>query len=91
MAKTTHKLGLKLPYCVEEAYIIDLKNGNSAFWWEAMRKGMRNIMVSFDILNDNIKDTQSISVFRSLFIFEHQDGLDLKLIGCGWTEDTWLH
>ena len=71
VAKTTHKLGLKLPYCVEEAYIIDLKNGNSAFWWEAIRKGMRNVMVSFDILNDNgkiLKVYQSLEVYLFLNI-----------------------
>ena len=35
LRKTTHKYGIEIPYSVEEAYVIDNKNGNS-LWGDTL-------------------------------------------------------
>jgi hypothetical protein len=38
----THQFGIRIPKSVKEALAIDRENGDD-FWWEAIRKEMRNV------------------------------------------------
>ena len=47
--KHNFKYWVELPKFVEEAYIIDTKNGNT-FWADAIPKEMKDVRVTFNIL-----------------------------------------
>ena len=49
--KKSHKFGIELPKTVEQAYILDAKNGNT-FWADAMPKERENVRVAFKVLPD---------------------------------------
>jgi hypothetical protein len=49
--RRTHKFGIELLNTVEEALEIDQRMGTD-FWWKAIEKEMRNVMVAFDIHDD---------------------------------------
>ena len=46
--RTTHKLGIKLPHSVEEAYRLDEENGNS-LWRDAINKEMLHVTPAFKV------------------------------------------
>ena len=48
----THKFGIEIPRSVEHAYRLDERNGNT-FWRDAIKKEMANVMVAFDMLEDD--------------------------------------
>ena len=48
----THKFGIESPRSVEHAYRLDERNGNT-YWRDAIKKEMTNVMVAFDILEDD--------------------------------------
>ena len=50
----THKYGVELPQSVEHAYKLDQQNGDS-LWRNAIRKEMTNVLVAFDILEQDEK------------------------------------
>jgi hypothetical protein len=45
--KTSHKYGVRLPHSVQEALRIDKETGTD-FWWNAIQKEMKKVMVAFD-------------------------------------------
>ncbi|KAI2490038.1 Reverse transcriptase (RNA-dependent DNA polymerase) [Fragilaria crotonensis] len=45
--KTSHKYGVRLPHSVQEALQIDKETGTD-FWWKAIQKEMKKVMVAFD-------------------------------------------
>jgi hypothetical protein len=47
----THKYGIELLKTVKEALEIDQRMGTD-FWWKAIEKEMRNVMVAFNICDD---------------------------------------
>ena len=47
--KKTHKYGIRIPDCVEDAYEIDKQNENT-FWQDAIAHEMKNVRVAFKIL-----------------------------------------
>ena len=47
--KRIHKFGIKLPKMVNEAYLIDEKNGNSLSQ-DAIQKEMENVKITFQII-----------------------------------------
>ena len=49
LKKKCCKYGIEVPGTVQEAYLLDIKNGNS-FWRDAIAKGMRNVRVAFEVL-----------------------------------------
>ena len=48
----THKFGIEIPRSVEHAYRLDERNGNT-YWRDAIKKEMTNVIVAFDILEDD--------------------------------------
>ena len=50
--KTTHKYGIEVPTSIEHAREIDMKNGNT-FWGDAVDKEMKNVVVAFEILEED--------------------------------------
>ena len=52
--KTTHKYGIEIPTCVENAYEIDTKNNND-LWRKAIGKEMTNVSVVFQVLEEGEK------------------------------------
>ena len=50
--KVTHKYGIEIPRTVEEALAIDARNGDT-FWSDAISKKMGNLIVAFDIIDDD--------------------------------------
>ena len=57
--KTSHKNGIKLPHSVQEALQIDKETGTD-FWWQAIQKEMKKVMIAFDydesVTPDQIRD-----------------------------------
>ena len=49
VAKTTHKYGIRVPSTIEEAIVIDEKNGNT-LWQDSIDLDMNTILPAFDIL-----------------------------------------
>ena len=50
--KSTHKFGIKVPRNVKEAIALDRLNQNT-LWQDAIKKEMSNVMVAFEILEDD--------------------------------------
>ena len=48
--KTTHKYGIEVPTTINQARLIDEKNGNT-FWHDAIEKDMITILPALDILS----------------------------------------
>ena len=48
----SHKYGIEIPRSVQHAYEIDRRNGND-YWRRAIEKEMRNVLVAFEILDDD--------------------------------------
>ena len=48
---TTHKFGIKLPKMIKEALEID-KTTEMDYWWKAIQKEMKKMMVAFDVDED---------------------------------------
>ena len=46
-----NKYGVKIPRNIAEVYDFDTENGNS-FWRDAIRKKMKGISPSFDVLDE---------------------------------------
>ena len=51
MVKSTHKYGIEVPTSIAHAIEIDKKNGERQ-WQEAIELEMKNVAVSFEILED---------------------------------------
>lgn len=51
--KTTHKYGVEMPTNIENAKKLDSNNGND-FWVQAIKKGMHDAWISFEIIDDGI-------------------------------------
>jgi len=51
--RTTHKLGIKLPYSVEEALKLDKENGKK-YWEMALAKETGNVKAAFELLAKDI-------------------------------------
>jgi hypothetical protein len=47
----THKFGIRMPKSVDEAYRIDLENGNT-YWSDSIQKEMNAVMIAFRVLED---------------------------------------
>ena len=54
LRKKTHKYGIEMPTSVEHAYRLDEQNGDT-FWRNAIKKEMSNVLVAFDILENDEK------------------------------------
>ena len=54
VVKITHKYGVEIPRSVEEAKLLDEKNGNT-LWTDAINKEMENLKVAFDIIHETGK------------------------------------
>jgi hypothetical protein len=50
--KKSHKFGIRMPKSVQEAYAIDKENGNDD-WQTAIQKEMNDLMVAFQLLEDD--------------------------------------
>ena len=50
--RVTHKYGVEIPFTIEEAYVLDKKNGDTQ-WHDAVNKKMGNLIVDFDSMEDN--------------------------------------
>jgi hypothetical protein len=48
--RRTHKIGIEVAKSWDDCVILDEENGNN-LWWYAVRKEMKNIHISFQILN----------------------------------------
>ena len=51
--KVTHKYGVEIPSSVEHCYQLD-KNNDNTLWRDAHNRGVNNLRVAFDILQDKI-------------------------------------
>jgi hypothetical protein len=52
--KTTHKYGIEIPTSVENAMGIDRSNNNT-FWKDALAKGMTEVGVAFEVIEEDKK------------------------------------
>jgi hypothetical protein len=63
--KTSHKYGVKLPHSVQEALQIDKETGTD-FWWKAIQKEMKKVMVAFEfddgLTPDQVRQDKSLYV-----------------------------
>jgi hypothetical protein len=50
--KKTHKFGIRVPKNAEEAYAIDKLNNNT-LWADAIAKEMKNVRITFNVLENN--------------------------------------
>ena len=55
-----NKYGIKIPKNIVEAYAFDRGNVNTA-WWDTIRKKMKGIFVAFDVLDEGVTLSTSIS------------------------------
>ena len=69
MVKKMKKIDLEVPYDVKESYAFDVKNSNT-FWHDAITREMRNIMVSYNILDDDLKITKGYKSLGVHLIFD---------------------
>ena len=67
--KKTHKYGVDIPRSVEHAYRIDNQNGNS-YWRDAIKKGMTNVLTSFEILELGDNSPQYLKELGVPLIFD---------------------
>ena len=76
----THKFGIKVPHSVAEALEIDKETGTD-FWWKAIAKEHKKIMVAFDL---NL-DTSVEDVHNGLW---HGEFVGYQEINCHWIFDV---
>ena len=75
--RVTHKYGIELPSTVEEAFMIDKKNGNS-LWRDAINKEMENLKVAFDILEDDQSPPPGFKKTSGHIVFDVRMTLERK-------------
>ena len=63
--KTSHKFGVRLPHSVQEALQIDKETGTD-FWWQAIQKEMRKVMVAFEY-DENLTPEQ-VRTDKTLYV-----------------------
>ena len=51
----THKFGIQIPKSVQDAKMLDEKNGNT-LWWDAICKEMKNVRITFEVFEGEEKD-----------------------------------
>ena len=51
----THKFGIRIPKSVQDAKMLDEKNGNT-LWWDAICKEMKNVRIAFKVFEGEEKD-----------------------------------
>ena len=51
----THKFGIRIPELVQDAKMLDEKNGNT-LWWDTICKEMKNIRIAFKVFEGEEKD-----------------------------------
>ena len=67
--KRTHKWGIEVPKTVEEAIAIDKKNDNT-FWTDAIAKEMKNVIITFKILEGDKKVPVGYQFIKTHMIFD---------------------
>jgi hypothetical protein len=67
--RRTHKFGIELPKTVEEALSID-KASNTTFWRDAITKEMKNVSITFDILEGGRKVPIGFQFVKCHFVFD---------------------
>ena len=50
----THKFGIRIPKSVQDANMLDEKNGNT-LWWDAICKEMKNARIALEVLKERRK------------------------------------
>ena len=81
--RVSHKYGLELPTSVKHAHAIDEKNKNT-YWRDAINKEMGNLIVAFDILEDDEKLPQGFAKASGHLVFDIRMTLERK---ARWVKD----
>ena len=78
--KTTHKYGIEVPKTIDESLDID-RQTNTTFWHKTIDLEMKNVKVTFNILEDGAKLPPGYIFIRHHMIFDvrrtYVEGLDL--------------
>ena len=75
--KKTCKYGIELPGTVEEAYKLDIKNGNT-HWRDAIAKEMKNVRVAFEVLPEGSKPPPTFKELHCYMVFDIKMDLTRK-------------
>jgi hypothetical protein len=78
--RTTHKIGIKLPKTVEEAYQIDEETGTT-FWREAIEKELCKVRVAFEKSNTSVDEMRSGQALPGYQEISYQWVFDIKMDG----------
>ena len=73
----THKFGIEIPKSVEEAILIDKRNGNR-LWQDAIEKEMENIFPAFTLYNGDPKELIGFQLIRCHMIFDVKLGENFR-------------
>jgi hypothetical protein len=69
--RRTHKFGIELPKTVEEALQIN-KRSNTTFWRDAIAKEMKNVSITFDILERGQEGPNWVPIWKMSLCVCHQ-------------------
>ena len=75
--KKCFKYGIEVPGTVYEAYLLDIKNGNS-FWRDAIAKEMRNVRVAFEVLPEGSSPPIGYKELECYMVFDVKMDLTRK-------------
>ena len=75
--KKLMKYGIKIPGSVEQAYAFDIKNGNN-LWRDAVKKELRNVIIAFNLLENNEKLPVGSKLIPYHFVFDVKADLTRK-------------
>ena len=73
----THKYGIRIPKSIEEAKDIDKENGNT-FWKDAVKLEMKDMGVSFEVYEGDVKDLIGYKEKRGQIIFDVKFGENFR-------------
>ena len=69
LKKKTHKYGIEVPGTVEEANLLDKKNG-CTFWRDAIAKEMKNVRVAFEVLPEGTAPPYTYKPLECYIVFD---------------------
>jgi hypothetical protein len=65
----THKYGIRIPKTMKEALQLDKESGNT-YWYDAIRKEMKNVRVAFEVYNGRLEDLIGYEQITCHIIFD---------------------
>ncbi len=81
--RVNHKYGVEIPFTIEDAYALDRKNGDT-HWHDAINKEMGNLIVAFDIMEDEEPMPVGYTLASGHLVFDVRMTLERK---ARWVKD----